>query len=103
MALKSIQLFTVVIVLGLSFGALFELLIRSIEHLEPRHHIFLAILIPIVAVINVFIITLVSNNLEKIFRISNPHNPYIIGIIYAVSFILPFVFYKLIMKKGYYS
>lgn len=103
MALKSVQLFSVIIVLGFSFGLLFELLIRSIEHLESKHHIFLSILIPLVAVINVFIITLVSNNIEKIFKIDNPQNPYIVGIVYAISFILPFIFYKLVMKKDYYS
>lgn len=103
MALKSIQLFSVIVVLGFSFGLLFELLIRSIEHLEAKHHIFLSILIPVVAIINVFIITLVSNNIEKIFKIDNPQNPYIVGIVYAIAFILPFVFYKLVMKKGYYS
>ena len=103
MALKSTQLFLIIAALGISFGLLFELLIRSIEHLEARHHVFLGILMPSVALINIFIITLVSNNLVKIFKIDNPHNPYIIGIVYAVAFISPFIFYKLIMKKGYYS
>ena len=103
MALKSIQLFLIIAALGISFGLLFELLIRSIEHLETRHHVFLGILIPSVALINIFIITLVSNNLEKIFKIDNSHNPYIIGIVYAVAFMSPFILYKLIMKKGYYS
>ena len=102
-ALKSFLLFLVVIVLGLSFGFLFELLIRSIEHLEAKHHLFLGILIPIIALINFITITSVSNNLEKIFKINNPHNPYIIGIVYATAFILPFAFYKLILKKDYYS
>ena len=103
MVLKSIQLFLVIIVLGLSFGLMFELLIRSIEHLEVKHHIFLAVLIPVVAVINVFIITLVSNNLEEIFNINNPQNPFLVGVVYAVAFILPFIFYKLVLKKDYYS
>ena len=102
MALKSTQLFLIIAALGISFGLLFELLIRSIEHLETRHHVFLGVLMPSVALINIFIITLVSNNLVEIFKIDNPHNPYIIGIVYAVAFISPFVFYKLIMKKDYY-
>lgn len=103
MALKSTQLFLIIAALGISFGLLFELLIRSIEHLETKHHVFLSILIPLVAVINIFIITSVSNSLVKIFKISNSHNPYIISIVYAIAFISPFIFYKLIMKKGYYS
>jgi|ETNmetMinimDraft_2_1059921.scaffolds.fasta_scaffold96445_1 hypothetical protein len=102
-ALSSVPLFLVIIVLGLKFGFLFEILIRSIGHLEAKHHIFLGILIPIIAVINFFNITIISNNLGKIFRIDNPHNPYLIGIVYTISFILPYAIYKWILKKDYYS
>lgn len=103
MTLKSFPLFLVIIVLGISFGMLFELLIRSIEHLEMKHHIFLSIIIPIIAIINVFIITTVSNDLEKFFNINNPQNPILVGIVYAVAFIFPFLFYKICLKKDYYS
>ena len=103
MFLKSVQLFLVTMILGASFGLLFELLIRSIEHLEARHHIFLGILIPLIAIINVFIITLVANGFEKALNINNPQNPFIVAVVYAFSFILPFAFYKLVLKKGYYS
>jgi len=103
MVLKSIQLYLVVIVLGISFGLLIELLIRSMEHLEAKHHIFFGVLTPVLAIINFFIITLKANSLEQIFKIDNPQNPYIVGIIYAVAFILPFLFYKVFLKKDYYS
>ena len=103
MALKSFQLFLVIVVLGVSFGLLFELLVRSIEHLETRHHVFLGILIPITAIINFFIITLMANSLEEVLKINNPHNPYVVGVVYAAAFIFPFVFYKAFLKKGYYS
>src|SRR3989338_1697455 len=55
MALKSTQLFLILAALGISFGSLFELLIRSIEHLEAMHHVFLGILMPSLTLINIFI------------------------------------------------
>jgi len=101
--LSSVPLFLVIIVLGINFGFLFEILIRSIEHLEAKHHILLGILIPLVAILNFLNITVISNNLGKVFRIDNPHNPFVIGLVYSISFILPYAVYKLILKKDYYS
>ncbi|MAE43147.1 hypothetical protein CMO93_05215 [Candidatus Woesearchaeota archaeon] len=99
LALKSFPLYLVLITIGISFGLLFELLIRTIENLETRHHIFLTVIIPLVAIINVFIIVLFSNRLEEIINIQNPQNPLIIGIVYAGAFIIPYAVYQLFLKK----
>ena len=95
-ALRGFQLYLVIITLGISFGLLFELLIRSIENLETRHHLFLGIIIPVIAVIN-FIIIL--NNMEKLVGIENPQDPIIIGAIYAIAFILPYISYQVFLKN----
>jgi hypothetical protein len=96
LALKGAQLYTVIITLGLAFGLLFELLIRGIENLETKHHLFLGIIIPVIAVIN-FII--VSNNMKTFIGIENPQNPVIVGIVYAVAFILPYAVYQVFLKN----
>ena len=100
LTLKSFQLYIIIITIGVSFGLLFELLIRSIEHLETRHHLFLGIIIPIIALANVFIIVLISNGLEEIINIQNTQNPLTIGIVYAVAFISPYFLYQLFLKKS---
>ncbi|MCH8328870.1 MAG: hypothetical protein IIB81_00580 [Nanoarchaeota archaeon] len=95
LALKGLQLYLVIITLGLAFGLLFELLIRSIEHLETKHHILLGIMIPVIAVINFIII---SNNMKKLIGIENPQNPIIVGSVYAITFILPYIVYQVFLK-----
>jgi hypothetical protein len=94
--LKGAQLYTVVITLGLAFGLLFELLVRSIENLETKHYLFLGIVIPIIAVIN-FII--VSSNMKNFIGIENPQDPTITGSIYAIAFILPYIVYQVFLKQ----
>lgn len=93
---KDFQLYLIVITLGLSFGLLFELLVRSIEHLKTKHHIFLGIIIPLLAVIN-FVI--VSNNMKKFIGIENPQNPLIIGAVYTLAFMLPYFIYQIFLKN----
>jgi len=97
--LKSFPLYLTIVTLGASFGLLFELLIRTIEHLETKHHLFLGIIIPIIALINLVVIVLISNGLEEILNIQNFQNPLLVGAAYAISFIFPFAIYHVFLKK----
>ena len=103
MTLSGITLYFIIVILGIVFGLLFELLIRSIEHFEKKHHIFLAILIPLIALANVFITSKISNDLTKILQLTNFNNPIIIAFVYAVSFVLPYIVYRFILKIEYYA
>lgn len=103
MALKGIFLYFVLVVMGILFGLLLELVIRSIEHLEKRHHTVLAVLIPLIALINLLVVSNVSNDLSKILGLTNLHNPVIVAVAYAASFVLPYAIYRFVLKKGYYS
>src|SRR3990167_755150 len=78
-ALKGYQLYLIIITLGISFGLLFELLLRTIEHLNAKHHLFLGIIVPVLAVINIVI---VSNNMKRLVGLENPQNPLAAGIVY---------------------
>lgn len=99
LTLNSFQLYLIIITVGIAFGLLFELLIRSITHLETKHHLFYGFIIPIIAIINVFLITNVANYFEKIFLIKNIYNPLIVSIVYAIAFILPYAIYHLFLKE----
>lgn len=99
LTLNSFQLYLIIVTIGIAFGLLFELLIRSIAHLKKEHHLFFGFLMPVVAIINVFIITNIANNLEEIFMIKNAHNPLIVSIAYAAAFIMPYAVYHLFLKE----
>lgn len=100
LALESFQLYLVIVVLGMSFGLFFEILIRDIENLEAKHHITAGIVIPCLALVNMYIITLFSYNISSIAGIRKiMHIPMLIGFVYAVSFIAPYVFYRFLKKR----
>ena len=103
LALRGAILYFTLIAFGVTFGLLLELTIRSIEHLEKKHHVFLAILIPLTALVNVFVISKISNYLIAILNLTNVHNSMIIAIVYAASFVLPFIVYRFVLKKEYYA
>ena len=103
MALNGMPLYFTIILLGIIFGLFFELVIRSIEHLERKHHLFLAVLIPLTALANAFAISNTSNNLSKTLNLTNMHNSMAIALAYASSFVLPFIVYRFVLKIEYYA
>lgn len=102
-ALSGFILYFVLVVLGFVFGLLFELVIRSIEHLESKHHFLLAALIPLIALANVFFMSGISNNLIKTLGLTNFHNSAVIAAVYSVAFVLPYIVYRFVLKAEYYA
>ena len=102
-ALKGALLYFIIILLGVIFGLLFELVIRSIEHLEKRHHLILAVFIPLAALANFFVVSRISNNLMTTLNLANIHTPIIIALVYAASFALPYIICRFVLKIEYYA
>lgn len=103
LALNGLILYFIIAVLGIFFGLLFELVIRTIEHLERKHHLILAALIPLIAMGSGFLITRTSNELVSKFGLGNPHLPILVGLTYAVSFTLPYLISRFVLKIEYYA
>ena len=102
-ALRGFFLYFIIAVVAVGFGLLFEILIRSIEHLEKKHHLLLVFLIPIIALANIFFISNLSNRLINELNLGNMHNSITIAVVYAASFVLPYLISRFVLKIGYYS
>ena len=103
MAINGPLLYFIIVVLGLVFGFLFELVIRSMEHLQRYHHLYLAFIIPLIALVNFFVISKISNYLELNLGLRNLHNEVMVSLVYAVSFVLPYLAYRFVLKIEYYA
>lgn len=100
LTLNEVLLYVVIAIMGLAFGLFFEILVRDIENMEKKHHIIISVLIPSVAVISFFVITIVANNLKTLLGLGViTHKPLMVGTAYTIAFILPYVVYQLILKR----
>lgn len=100
LTLSRVLLYLVLVIMGLAFGLFFEIVVRDIENLEKKKHIIISILVPSIAVISFFIITIVANNLKMLLGIKVVANePLLVGVTYTIAFILPYVVYQLILKR----
>jgi hypothetical protein len=99
MVLNSTSLLIILAVIAITFGLLFSSLLRDIESLNPNSYVMGGIFLPVQALINVYFITMLSNEVATTLKIENWHNPLIIGIVYMCAFISPYVFMKLMKLK----
>ncbi len=91
LVLGDFKFYLLVMLLGLIFGFLFSILINDIEHIELKHHAFAIILIPVVAVINIFVMVGLANGFARVLRIYTYHNPALPALLYSIVFVLPYV------------
>ena len=94
LAVRGFYLYFFITIMGLSFGLFFEILIRDLGNLEKKRHFIDGAVIPLLALINMYIITGVIDSIG-----SAVHIPILSGFIYAVSFAFPYFVYSFILKK----
>lgn len=99
MLMRGLAIYIVVIVIGLLFGMIFDFLIKDLEHLEKKHHLFAAIIIPLISIIDLFIIQIIAKNVSMILKVSIAHNPLIAGSLYLLGFLGPFTYSYLIKHE----
>ncbi len=93
--LSDVQLYFVIAILALSFGAMFNFLINTMEHLDPSHHVVAGVFIPALAAITIFVMVNVSNRLSAFFQSPIIHNPVWVAILYVIFFSAPYFMVKI--------
>jgi hypothetical protein len=91
--------YVLVIVFGLLFGVIFDFLIKDLEHLEKRHHLFAAIVIPVISIVDLFLIQSIAKSISVVLNIKLAQNPMIAGSLYLLAFLGPFTYSYLIKKE----
>lgn len=88
------QLLLIIAAIGVLFGIIFCFIVDSLEHLGIKHHVFAAIFIPLLAVINIFLLVSFGMILRGV---SEPRGRTVIhaSLLYVAMFALPYL-----IKKG---
>lgn len=90
--LDGIGLYFTIFIVGVTFGALFNVLIHYIEDLGAGQHIVAGAFIPALALINVYILAHFSNRLEILLQLPTAaHSPLAVSATYVFAFVLPYV------------
>ncbi|MBD3313230.1 hypothetical protein GF345_02205 [Candidatus Woesearchaeota archaeon] len=92
LVMQPLQLSVIVIVLGLIFGLMFNLVILDIEHIKNHHHLLAAVFIPGIALVNVFVMVSIANGFGDRIGLESHENPMLISIIYIAAFLLPYIY-----------
>ncbi len=100
LAMSGLRLYAIIIIIGMAFGAFFDLLIRDIEKIQKKDVIIAGIFLPLLALINVSLMVNFANHLQKTLGLITPeHSSIIIGIIYVFAFVAPYIIRSVILIK----
>jgi hypothetical protein len=97
--LKSFYLYLSLLFLGIIFGWVFSVLISDIEAVKTGQHIVAWVFIPAIALINVYIMTNLSNHIAGLMQIgSGIHAAPMVSVVYVLAFMFPYGLTRLLEK-----
>ena len=92
LAIQNISLYFIIMLLGFSFGMMMSMAIQDIENVEKVHHIVFFSLVPIIGMVNFLLVVNVVNNNIVAELLGVHHSAALIGIVYLLSFMMPYFF-----------
>jgi len=99
--MKSFYLYLALIFLGIVFGWVFSILLQDIESIKAGQHIIAWLFIPAIAIINVYVITNLSNHIANLMEIKTGiHEAPLVSAVYVFSFMFPYALSKLLKKQS---
>lgn len=89
LVLHAFYLYFIVILLGVGFGFLYNILITDLEKVVKREMIMESVFIPALALISVGFMTYFANILANAWNMTITHPPLLAGLVYALAFVGP--------------
>ncbi len=85
-------------VVGISFGSVFNLMIKDLKHIDPRHYTAGLILLPAIAVADIFLVLFFVNKFAVNGSVFLQQNPVHLSVVYVIAFMLPLILRMSISK-----
>ncbi len=97
--MTSFYLYLALVFLGIVFGWVFSILLRDIEAIQAGQHVVAWIFIPAIAIINIYVMTNISNHIAVLMEIATGiHLASAVSLVYVASFMFPYTISKVLAK-----
>ena len=97
--LEPVLVYLMVLVLGLLFGFVFSFVVLDLSHLDPKHHHFLGIYAPAVALLSITLLVYGARAMGAILNIALEVDIVGLSALLLVSYALPYVYYGMKHRK----
>ena len=93
LVISDITLVAVIFLIGISFGTLFTILIKDIEHVDPKHHVIAGLFLPALAIIIMYVTVRLTNQIvaKQTASVFLQQNNVLIPMVYVIAFMLPYL------------
>jgi len=98
--LRTGYLYVFVILLGFGFGLMIATPLREIEKIHPDKLFFSKIMLPLLTLVNVYLLVGIKNTVEFFTEIYFGFDAIFIGIVYGAFFLIPLILTRKVKKTG---
>ena len=99
-AMNTTQAYVTTLILGGLFGTLASILMRDIEHTQQHHHLILASVVPVSAIVASIIIVNKVNEITETIEVATQHNPYVLGVLFTIATLIPYAIITIKDRKN---
>jgi len=92
LVMDTAPLLLIILLVGLSFGSLFTIVIKEIEDVDDKSHVIGSLFLPSLAIIIMYVVTKLVNTLSLQTPLFQKQNIILIPLVYVISFISPYIF-----------
>ena len=94
------SLIVAIALIGMCFGFIIDLIVKMAEKVHRSKFVISEVFIPAIALINIYIITRLSNKMIVLLGLKNTvGNPILISSAYVIAFVLPFIVRRVIFSR----
>ena len=94
LVMDPIPLYALLVLLGVTFGSVFALLIRDIEGLQVHHHVLALLFLPTISILALLVIITITSKAADILTIPLRISPITAALTYATALIIPYLVTK---------
>ncbi len=88
---EGVPQYIIIVLFGVGFGLLFNLMIHSIEHIGDKHHIIAGVLVPCFALLDVVILFGIVEKAKEMLKIEITYSYPLIVILFISAFLIPYL------------
>lgn len=97
--LRETYFYIMIALVAILFGTLIEIPLRDIEKLDKNKHFLSRIMLPLLSLINIYIMIGIKNIAEYFLDIKFEFNPIVAGILYGICLLLPHITTSIIKTR----
>ena len=89
--LEPVPLYALILLLGITFGTVFAILVNDIKGLQMHHHVLALLFLPVLSLMNMLVVVTIATKIANILKLTVAADPIIVALVYTAALLVPYL------------